>query len=79
MHSGLISLEMMYDLMPNTLTIIQGNFRAHYLHTGVEILEQTEGRKRIVAIIECHDVLGKVDLFCDFVGSGGTFGGIAAR
>ena len=44
MHSGLISLEMMYDSVPITLTIIKGNFRAHYLHTGVEILEQTKGR-----------------------------------
>jgi cysteine synthase A len=41
----------------------QGNFRAHYLHTGREILEQTGG---------------KVDAFCDFVGSGGTFAGCAA-
>jgi len=41
----------------------QGNFRAHYLHTGREILEQTEG---------------KVDAFCDFAGSGGTFAGCAA-
>jgi len=40
-----------------------GNFRAHYLHTGREILEQTEG---------------KVDAFCDFAGSGGTFAGCAA-
>lgn len=41
----------------------QGNFRAHYLHTGREILEQAEG---------------KIDAFCDFVGSGGTFAGCAA-
>ena len=41
----------------------QGNFRAHYLHTGREILEQTEG---------------KIDAFCDFAGSGGTFAGCAA-
>lgn len=40
-----------------------GNFRAHYLHTAREILEQTEG---------------KIDAFCDFVGSGGTFAGCAA-
>lgn len=41
----------------------QGNFRAHYLHTGREILEQTGG---------------EIDAFCDFVGSGGTFAGCAA-
>jgi cysteine synthase len=41
----------------------RGNFRAHYLHTGREILAQTEGR---------------IDAFCDFVGSGGTFAGCAA-
>jgi cysteine synthase A len=40
-----------------------GNFRAHYLHTGPEILEQTGGR---------------FDAFCDFVGTGGTFAGCAA-
>jgi cysteine synthase A len=41
----------------------RGNFRAHYLHTGREILDQTDGR---------------IDAFCDFVGSGGTFAGCAA-
>jgi cysteine synthase A len=41
----------------------EGNFRAHYLHTGPEILAQAGGR---------------VDGFCDFVGSGGTFAGCAA-
>lgn len=41
----------------------RGNFRAHYLHTAREILEQTGG---------------KIDAFCDFVGSGGTFSGCAA-
>ncbi len=41
----------------------QGNYRAHFLHTGGEILEQTEG---------------KFDAFCDFVGTGGTFAGCAA-
>lgn len=41
----------------------RGNFRAHYLHTAREILEQTEGR---------------IDAFCDFAGSGGTFAGCAA-
>ncbi len=40
------------------------NFRAHYLHTAPEILRQAEGR---------------IDAFCDFVGSGGTFAGCAAR
>lgn len=39
-----------------------GNFRAHYLHTGPEILEQA-GRP--------------VDAFCDFVGTGGSFAGCA--
>lgn len=41
---------------------LQGNFRAHYLHTGPEILKQTNGR---------------LDVFCDFVGSGGTFAGVS--
>lgn len=41
----------------------RGNFRAHYLHTAREILAQSEGR---------------IDAFCDFVGSGGTFAGCAA-
>src|ERR1700744_3633606 len=41
----------------------RGNFRAHYLHTGPEILNQTEAR---------------IDAFCDFAGSGGTFAGCAA-
>jgi cysteine synthase len=40
-----------------------GNFRAHYLHTGPEILKQTGE---------------PVDAFCDFVGTGGTFAGCAA-
>jgi cysteine synthase A len=40
------------------------NFRAHYLHTGPEILRQAGG---------------PVSAFCDFVGSGGTFAGCAAR
>ena len=40
-----------------------GNFRAHYLGTGPEILRQA-GRP--------------VDAFCDFVGTGGSFGGCAA-
>jgi cysteine synthase len=42
----------------------RANFRAHYEHTAAEILEQTGGN---------------FDAFCDFVGSGGTFGGCAAR
>ncbi len=41
----------------------EGNFRAHYLHTGPEILEQTRG---------------EFDAFCDFAGTGGTFAGCAA-
>jgi cysteine synthase A len=40
------------------------NFRAHYLHTAAEILTQTGGH---------------IGAFCDFVGSGGTFAGCAAR
>ncbi|MEI6085575.1 MAG: pyridoxal-phosphate dependent enzyme [Verrucomicrobiota bacterium] len=40
-----------------------GNFRAHYLHTGPELLRQTDGA---------------IDAFCDFVGTGGTFAGCAA-
>ena len=42
---------------------LAGNFRAHYLHTGPEILRQTDGA---------------IDAFCDFVGTGGTFAGCAA-
>ncbi len=41
----------------------RGNFRAHYLHTGPEILRQAT----------CP-----IDAFCDFVGSGGAFAGCAA-
>jgi cysteine synthase A len=41
----------------------RGNSRAHALHTAREILEQTDG---------------KIDAFCDFAGSGGTFAGCAA-
>lgn len=40
-----------------------GNRRAHELHTGPEILEQSDGA---------------IDAFCDFVGSGGSFAGCAA-
>lgn len=42
---------------------MEGNFRAHYLHTGPEILKQTQGN---------------FDAFCDFVGTGGTFAGCAS-
>jgi len=39
---------------------LQGNFRAHYLHTGPEILRQAKNQ---------------IHAFCDFVGTGGSFGG----
>ena len=42
---------------------LAGNFRAHYLHTGPEILRQAGGA---------------LEAFCDFVGTGGTFAGCAA-
>jgi cysteine synthase A len=42
---------------------LAGNFRAHYLHTGPEFIQQSEGR---------------IDAFCDFAGTGGTFAGCAA-
>ena len=42
---------------------LAGNFRAHFLHTGPEVLRQTGGR---------------FHAFCDFVGTGGTFAGCAA-
>lgn len=42
---------------------LKSNFRAHYLHTGPEIIRQTNG---------------KIDVFCDFVGTGGSFAGCAA-
>jgi cysteine synthase A len=42
---------------------LAGNFRAHYLHTGPEILRQSAGA---------------IHAFCDFVGTGGTFAGCAA-
>ena len=41
---------------------MDGNWRAHYLNTGREIIEQSEG---------------KIDVFCDFVGSGGSFAGVS--
>ena len=42
---------------------LQGNRRAHFLGTGPEIIRQSGGR---------------IDAFCDFVGTGGTFAGCAA-
>ncbi|OGV50990.1 MAG: cysteine synthase [Lentisphaerae bacterium GWF2_44_16] len=40
-----------------------GNFRAHYLNTAREIIEQADG---------C-----RIDAFCDFAGTGGSFSGIS--
>jgi cysteine synthase A len=42
---------------------LQGNFRAHYLHTGPEFLRQSGGA---------------IEVFCDFAGTGGSFAGCAA-
>lgn len=42
---------------------LESNFRAHYAGTGQEFLRQSGG---------------KIDGFCDFVGTGGTFAGCAA-
>jgi cysteine synthase len=42
---------------------LAGNSRAHYLHTGPEILRQSGGA---------------IDAFCDFAGTGGSFAGCAA-
>lgn len=42
---------------------LAGNFRAHYLQTGPEMLRQTAGQ---------------IDAFCDFAGTGGSFAGCAA-
>jgi cysteine synthase A len=42
---------------------LAGNFRAHFLGTGPEFLRQSGGR---------------IDAFCDFAGTGGTFAGCAA-
>jgi len=42
---------------------LPGSVRAHYLHTGPEILRQSGGQ---------------IDAFCDFVGTGGSFAGCAA-
>lgn len=41
---------------------LEGNVRAHYLHTGQEIIRQTNGN---------------FDAFCDFAGTGGSFAGCA--
>jgi cysteine synthase A len=41
---------------------LEGNTRAHYLHTSQEILRQTKG---------------EFDAFCDFAGTGGSFAGCA--
>jgi cysteine synthase A len=42
---------------------LAGNFRAHYLHTGPEFIQQSGG---------------VIDGFCDFAGTGGSFAGCAA-
>ncbi len=42
---------------------LEGNYRAHYLYTGVEILKQTDG---------------KFNGFCDFAGTAGSFAGCTA-
>jgi cysteine synthase A len=42
---------------------LAGNFRAHFLHTGPEIIRQSAGA---------------FDAFCDFAGTGGSFAGCAA-
>jgi len=42
---------------------LKGNFRAHYLNTGPEIIRQSGG---------------EIDVFCDFAGTGGSFAGCAA-
>jgi cysteine synthase A len=42
---------------------LEGNFRAHYLHTGQELIRQSNGA---------------IQGYCDFVGTGGTFAGCAA-
>ena len=41
---------------------LESNRRAHYLHTGPEIIRQSDG---------------KVTAFCDFAGTGGSFAGVA--
>jgi cysteine synthase A len=42
---------------------LEGSARGHYLHTAPEILKQANGQ---------------IDAFCDFVGTGSSFGGCAA-
>jgi cysteine synthase A len=42
---------------------LESSSRGHYLHTAPEILRQANG---------------KIDVFCDFVGTGSSFGGCAA-
>ncbi len=42
---------------------LAGNYRAHYLHTGPEILQQSGG---------------EIDVFCDYAGTAGSFAGCAA-
>ena len=42
---------------------LKGNYRAHYLNTGPEIIRQSGG---------------DIDIFCDFAGTGGSFAGCAA-
>lgn len=42
---------------------LESSSRAHYLHTAPEILKQANG---------------KIDAFCDYVGTGSSFGGCAA-
>ncbi len=41
---------------------LEGSRRGHYLHTGPEIIQQT---------------YGKIDAFCDFIGTGSSFNGCA--
>ena len=45
---------------------LQGNFRSHYLHTGPEFLRQARASGF------------RIEAFCEFPGSGGTFGGCSA-
>ncbi len=42
---------------------LKSNFRAHYLNTGPEIIQQSSGQ---------------IDVFCDFAGTGGSFAGCSA-
>ncbi|MBT8372423.1 MAG: cysteine synthase family protein [Deltaproteobacteria bacterium] len=42
---------------------LKSNFRAHYLNTGPEIIQQSDGQ---------------IDVFCDFAGTGGSFAGCSA-